>query len=54
MSWMQGQNFELHSDLRDLQEKNKDLEEERRVLLEQNRDLRELVDQMEKETNVSH
>ena len=49
---IQGQNSELRSELRELQEKNRDLKEERRVLLEQNRDMKELVHRMEKETNV--
>ena len=52
MQWIQGQNFELQSELSELREKNRALEEESRALLEKNRDLKELVDQSEKERKV--
>ena len=49
MQWIQGQNYELQSELCELQEKSRALEEESRALLEKNK---ELVDQAEKERKV--
>ena len=49
MQWIQGQNFELQSELPELREKNRALEDESRALLEKNK---EPVDQAEKERKV--